>query len=244
VTFIFSITINPLNISASSAIHWGLGYEKPGDIPKGNAPADYLATFNAYYYGTSQTGEKTLFLTFDAGYENGYTEKILDTLKEHSIPASFFLVGTYLRKNPDLIKRMIDEGHIIGNHTMSHANMSTKDAKDFSAELKRFEEEYKSIIGTEMKKYYRPPEGIFSEGNLAIAKDIGYKTILWSASYADWNNKKQPSKEHAFQKLLPRLHPGAILLLHSTSATSTDILPQFIAECHKMGYKFKSLDDL
>jgi len=238
------MTNSTLSVNASPAIHWGLGYEKSGDIPKGNAPADYLAKFNAYYHGTSQNGEKTLFLTFDAGYENGYTEKILDTLKESNVPASFFLVGTYLRKNPDIIKRMVNEGHIIGNHTMSHANMSSKNASDFSAELKRFEEEYKSIVGTELKKYYRPPEGIFDEDNLMTAKEIGYKTVLWSVSYADWNNKKQPSKEHAFQKLLPRLHPGAVLLLHSTSATSTDILPQLIAECHKLGYTFKSLDDL
>ena len=233
-----------VNAIASPTIHWGLGYEKPGDTPKGNAPADYLAKFNTYYYGTSQNDEHTLFLTFDAGYENGYTEKILDTLKENNVPASFFLVGTYLCKNPELIKRMVDEGHIIGNHTMSHANMSNKSAQDFTTELRRFEEKYNLIVGSEIKKYYRPPEGVFSEGNLAAAKDIGYKTVLWSVSYADWDNKKQPSKEQALNKLMPRLHPGAIILLHSTSATSTDILPQLIAECHKMGYKFKSLDDL
>ena len=233
-----------VNVNASQTINWGLGYEKPGDIPKGNAHADYLKQFNAYYYGNSQNDEKILFLTFDAGYENGYTTKILDTLKENNVPASFFLVGSYLRKNPELIKRMVDEGHNIGNHTMSHANMANKSTQDFTAELKRFEEVYKSIIGYEMKKYYRPPEGIFDEENLITAKEIGYKTILWSVSYADWNNKKQPSREYAFQKLLPRLHPGAILLLHSTSATSAEILHQLIDECHKMGYKFKSLDEL
>jgi len=183
-------------------------------------------------------------LTFNAGYKNGHTSKILDTLKENDVPAAFFLVGSYLRKNPELIGRMLDEGHIIGNHTMSHGNMSKKSAEAFTLELKQFEDLYASIIGSEMPKYYRPPEGVFSEGNLIAANDAGYKTVLWSATYADWDTKKQPTRQHAFEKLLPRLHPGAILLLHSTSSTNADILHDLIAECRKLGYEFKGLNDL
>jgi len=244
-TFIF-LSIFTVHVQAkdSSVINWGLHYEESGKIPVGNATAEYLEAHNACFYGTSKGDEKTLFLTFDAGYENGFTEKILDTLKENNVPATFFLVGTYLETNPELTKRIIDEGHIIGNHTVSHGNMTKKSPKDFSAELKKFDEILESMGVSNMPKYYRPPEGKFNESNLITAKELGYKTVLWSASYADWDNKKQPSREHAFEKLMPRLHPGAILLLHSTSATSTDILPDFITECRKLGYEFKSLNEL
>jgi len=236
----FAITIQAAN---SSVIHWGLHYEKPGEVPIGNATSEYLKTYNSYFYVSPEGNEKMLFLTFDAGYENGYTEKILDTLKENNIPAAFFLVGTYLQNNPELIKRMVDEGHVIGNHSMGHANMTKKSAEEFLAELKKFESVYESIIGFEMPKLYRPPEGIFNENNLIIASENGYETVLWSATYADWDNKNQPTKEQAFSKLLPRLHPGAILLLHSTGATNAEILHDFIAECRKMGYEFGSLAD-
>ena len=229
---------------AASVIRWGLCHEKPGEIPVGNATTEYLKTYNSYFHGTPQEGEKTLYLTFDAGYENGYTAKILDTLKENNVPGAFFLVGSYLDKNPELIKRMVDEGHIIGNHSMTHGDMTKKSAEGFALELKTFEEVYESYIGSPAPKYYRPPEGVFNEANLVTASELGYKTVLWSATYVDWDTKKQPTKEYAFNKLLPRLHPGAILLLHSTSSTNANILHDFIAECHKQGYTFKSLDEL
>ena len=227
---------------AASVIRWGLRYDKPEEVPVGNATSEYLQTFNAYYHGT--TGEKVLYLTFDAGYENGYTAKLLDTLKENNVPAAFFLVGTYLKNNPELIKRMVDEGHIIGNHSMKHADMTKKNATAFISELRQFEEIYRSIIGTEMPKYYRPPEGVFNECNLKAANEAGYKTVLWSATYVDWDTKKQPTKAYAFEKLLPRLHPGAIILLHSTSATNAEILGELIAKCREMGYEFKGLGEL
>ena len=230
--------------SASPIIRWGLSYEKAGETPVGNATAEYLEAFNAYFHGTPQNGEKTLYLTFDAGYENGHTAKILDTLKENNVPAAFFLVGTYLSNNPEIINKMVEEGHIIGNHSMKHADMTKKSAEAFTSELRQFEELYESIIGSPMPKYYRPPEGVFNECNLVAANEMGYKTILWSATYVDWDTKKQPTREYAFEKLLPRLHPGAILLLHSTSATNAEILHDLIAECRKLGYEFKGLEDL
>jgi len=230
--------------SASSVIRWGLKYEKSGETPVGNATSDYLKTFNSYFHGAINEGEKTLYLTFDAGYENGLTPKILDALKENNVPAAFFLVGSYLNNNPELIKRMVDEGHTIGNHSMTHGDMTKKSAEGFTAELKKFEEIYESTVGSPAPKYYRPPEGVFDEANLKTANDLGYKTILWSVTYVDWDTKKQPTKAYAFEKLLPRLHSGAIIMLHSTSATNADILHDFIAECHKLGYTFKSLDEL
>ncbi|MCL2378802.1 MAG: polysaccharide deacetylase family protein [Defluviitaleaceae bacterium] len=237
--FVFGI-----QASASSVIRWGLRYDKSGEVPVGNATAEYLKAFNSYYHGTNNEAEKTLFLTFDAGYENGHTAKILDTLKENNVPGAFFLVGSYLKHNPELVKRMVDEGHTIGNHSMSHGNMTKKTAEGFTSELKKFEEVYESVIGSLAPKYYRPPEGVFDEANLVTANEQGYKTILWSVTYVDWDTKKQPSREYAFEKLMPRLHPGAILMLHSTSSTNADILHDLIAECHKLGYTFKSLDDL
>jgi len=231
-----------IQASASSVIRWGLRYDKSGETPIGNATSEYLKTFNSYYHGT--TGEKILYLTFDAGFENGHTSKILDTRKENNVPGAFFLVGSYLNKNTELIRRMVDEGHIIGNHSMSHGDMTKKSAEGFISELTKFEEIYESVLGTKAPKYYRPPEGVFDEANLVTANKQGYKTVLWSVAYVDWDTKKQPSREYAFDKLLPRLHPGAILMLHSTSATNADILHDLIVECHKMGYTFRSLDDL
>ena len=230
--------------SAATVIRWGLKYEQSGETPIGNATSEYLRTFDSYFHGVANEGEKTLYLTFDAGYENGLTPKILDTLKGNNVPAAFFLVGSYLNNNPELIKRMVDEGHTIGNHSMTHGDMTKKSAEGFTAELKKFEEVYNTVVGIEAPKYYRPPEGVFDEANLKTASGLGYKTILWSVTYVDWDTKKQPTKAYAFEKLLPRLHPGAIIMLHSTSSTNADILHDFIAECHKLGYVFKSLEDL
>ena len=228
--------------ASQTAISWGLGYDKPGEIPKGNTTSDYLKKYNACFHGSAD--ERVLYLTFDAGYENGYTEKLLDVLKENEVPAAFFLVGTYLKKNPELVKRMVNEGHIIGNHTMSHKDMSKVSPEAFASELKRFEEDYKYVVGDEMKKFYRPPSGIFNESNLITAHGLNYKTLLWSITYADWDNKNQPTRQHAFSKLMPRLHPGGIILLHSTSAINAEILGDFIAECRKLGYEFKSVDEM
>jgi len=223
--------------------NWGLSYPTPGTTPVGNASQEYLKEFDSYFVGSPD--EKVLYLTFDAGYDNGCTEKILDTLKKTDVPAAFFLVGTFIRDYPELTKRIASEGHIVANHTMKHPDMSAiSDKAAFQNELQKAEELYKNLIGSDMPKYYRPPQGVFSESNLKMANEMGYKTIFWSIAYADWSEKNQPSKEMAFSKLMSRLHPGAIILLHSTSRTNTDILEEFIYKCREMGYEFKSLDYL
>lgn len=237
-------TIGPVNATAASSIHWGLSFKKPGETPVGEATAEYLADYNACFTGDQTVRPKTIYLTFDAGYENGYTKRILDCLKEKNVPAAFFLVGTYIKSEPNIVKRMADEGHIVCNHTMSHKDMTTKDVEGFTSELKQVEELYAATVGSEMKKYYRPPEGVFNEENLVAASGLGYKTVLWSIAYADWNKTNQPSAEQAFKKIMPRLHPGAILLLHSTSATNAEILPELIDRCRALGFSFKSLDEL
>ena len=190
-------------------------------------------------------GEKKLYLTFDAGYENGCTEKILDILKQQQVPAAFFLVGNYLEKNADLVRRMVEEGHIVGNHTMHHYDMSKLTTQEaFSKELQDLEDLYRKTTGQEMRKFYRPPQGIYSEENLKMAKELGYQTVFWSLAYVDWNKDAQPTREEAFRKLLPRTHPGAVVLLHSISSTNAAILEELIGKWKEEGYSFGTVEEL
>ena len=222
---------------------WGLSFRQEGQPPAGPASLEQLQKYDAVYLGNTE--EKVLYLTFDAGYENGCTGKILDVLQNHQVPAAFFLVGNYLEKNPDLVRRMVDEGHIVGNHTMHHPDMSKlSDKEAFTKELTELETLFTEVTGKELPKYYRPPQGIYSEDNLAMAKELGYKTVFWSLAYADWNNDAQPTKEAAFSKLLPRIHNGAVVLLHSTSATNAEILDELLTKWKDMGYRFASIDTL
>lgn len=234
---------SPKAMETAAEGDWGLSFQEEGQPPVANATFEELAAFDAYY--AEDTDEKKLYLTFDAGYENGHTEAILDALKKHNAPATFFVVGTYLEGNPDLIKRMLAEGHIVGNHTYHHKDMSQlSDAAAFSEELTSVETLYQEITGQEMKKFYRPPQGKYSESNLKMAKDMGYKTFFWSLAYVDWYDNDQPTKAQAFDKLLTRIHPGAIILLHSTSATNAEILDELLTKWEKMGYTFHSLEEL
>ena len=223
--------------------NWGLSFQNEGSAPIGPANAQQLAKYDAAYLG--DTAEKVIYLTFDAGYENGCTAKILDTLKAHNIPAAFFLVGNYMEKNADLTRRMVEEGHIVGNHTMHHHDMSKlADKQTFSKELTDLETLFKEVTGKELPKYYRPPQGIYSEENLKMAQELGYKTVFWSLAYVDWLNNDQPTKEEAFEKLIPRTHNGAVVLLHSTSATNAEILDELLTKWESMGYRFASLEEL
>ena len=222
---------------------WGLSFRTEGTPPVGNAGTEQLKKYDAVYIG--DTSEKVLYLTFDAGYENGCTAQILDVLKKHQVPAAFFLVGNYIQQNADLVRRMVDEGHIVGTHTMHHYDMSKiSDKNTFTKELSDLEGLFKETTGKDMPKYYRPPQGIYSEENLKMAQELGYKTVFWSLAYADWDNSKQPTADYAFSKLLPRIHNGAVLLLHSTSKTNAEILDELLTRYKEMGYTFASLDAL
>ena len=223
--------------------NWGLGFPGEGQKPVGNADAAYLKQFNAFYVG--DTPEKIIYLTFDAGYENGHTAAILDALKKHNAHAAFFLVGNYMETSPELVKRMAAEGHIVGNHTFHHPDMSKlSDKAAFEKELTSLEDLYQQTTGQTMKKYYRPPQGKYSESNLKLANDMGYKTFFWSLAYVDWYENKQPTREEAFKKLLGRIHPGAIVLLHSTSQTNSEILDELLTKWEEMGYHFGTLDEI
>ena len=223
--------------------NWGLSFRQEGIAPIGPAGQKELEKFNAAYLG--DTSQKVIYLTFDAGYENGCTAKILDVLKKHGVPAAFFLVGNYLEKNADLVRRMAAEGHTVGNHTMHHYDMSKiTDRATFEKELTDLEALFEEITGHKLSKYYRPPQGIYSEDNLKMAQELGYRTVFWSLAYVDWNNDSQPTAEYAFSKLLPRSHNGMVVLLHSTSATNAAILDELLTKWEEMGYTFGTLDDL
>ena len=222
---------------------WGLSFRGEGQPPTGTAGVAQLAAYDAAFLG--DTTEKTIYLTFDAGYENGSTERILDALKKHQVPAAFFLVGNYIERNPELVRRMVAEGHTVGNHTAHHYDMSKiSDPDSFGKELKELEDLFRDCTGQELPRYYRPPQGIYSEENLKMAKELGYKTVFWSLAYVDWNNDSQPTKEQAFAKLLPRIHPGAVVLLHSTSKTNGEILDELLTKWEEMGYSFGTLEEL
>lgn len=222
---------------------WGLSFQKEGDSPVGTVSQSALDAYDAKYLG--DTSQKTICLTFDAGYENGCTAEILDVLKKHNVPAAFFLVGNYLEQNPELVCRMTEEGHTVGNHTYHHYNMSDiSDQAAFQKELEDVEILYEKVTGEKMSKYYRPPQGVYSEENLQMAKELGYKTVFWSLAYVDWKNDAQPTKEEAFSKLIPRIHNGAIVLLHSTSKTNGEILDELLTKWEELGYTFTSLDEI
>ncbi len=228
---------------APAADNWGLSFQEEGQAPVANAAFDELQKYDTYY--AEDTDEKVIYLTFDCGYENGNTAPILDALKKHNANAAFFVVGNFISTSPDLIKRMHEEGHTVGNHTYNHPDMSKISTKEaFEKELKDVEDAYKEITGEEMTRYYRPPQGKYSTENLQMAKDMGYHTFFWSLAYVDWYQDKQPSREEAFDKLLGRIHPGAVVLLHSTSSTNGEILDELLGKWEEMGYTFQSLDHL
>ncbi|MEW9095098.1 MAG: delta-lactam-biosynthetic de-N-acetylase [Clostridiaceae bacterium] len=215
----------------------------PSGIP--DDVAKIINEHSAYYLGN--TSEKVIYLTFDEGYENGYTSKILDILKENDVKAAFFVVKPYINSNKELVKRMVDEGHLVCNHSNTHPSMATaalkgKDAfeKEFTDTEKAFEE----VTGQKMPKFFRPPMGKYSELSLKYTKDLGYKTIFWSFAYNDWDVKKQPSHETAKKVLLDRAHSGGIYLLHAVSKTNTEILDWFIKDAKSKGYRFASLNEL
>lgn len=222
---------------------WGLSFGEAGTCPVGNASAEDLAWYDAYYAG--EDGEKVIYLTFDCGYENGNTAPILDALQKHNAAATFFVVGHFLETAPDLVKRMVEEGHAVGNHTYHHPDIFAISDKDaFEKELGDVADLFYEITGTRLSPYYRPPQGKCDAENIRMAQELGYTTIFWSLAYVDWDTQKQPSHEEAFDKLTSRIHPGAIVLLHNTSRTNGEILDELLTKWEDMGYCFRPLSDV
>ena len=222
---------------------WGLSFGESGTQPIGNALPEDLAWYDAYYVGDDS--EKVIYLTFDCGYENGNTEPILDALKKHNVQATFFVVGHFLETAPDLVRRMVEDGHAVGNHTYHHLDMPTiSDRETFQKELDDVADLFHEITGAKLSPYYRPPQGKCNVNNLKMAQESGYYTIFWSLAYVDWNQDSQPSHEEAFDKLTGRIHPGAVVLLHNTSSTNGEILDELLTKWEEMGYTFRPLSEL
>ncbi len=242
-TAIYQTVSQPETVAAAATTDWGLSFQTEGQPQIGNASPEALRELGARFLG--DPSQPVIYITFDAGFENGNTAPILDALKKHNAPAAFFLVGNYLDTAPELVKRMVAEGHVVGNHTMTHPDMSKiSDLDAFRTELTGLEDKFREITGEELPKFYRPPQGKFSEENLRQAQSLGYTTVFWSLAYVDWYADRQPTPEQAFAKLIPRIHNGAIVLLHSTSATNAAILDELLTRWEEAGYTFGSLTDL
>ena len=239
---IFSLNIQISFANENNSKNWYLKYGSSGEIPKMPESDDVSKKYDLIT--VDRSGEKNIYLTFDAGYENGNIERILDIMKKHDVKSAFFILPNLIKTNPEIILRLNNEGHLICNHTKSHRNMSKiTDINEFKKELAENEKILYDKLNIQMEKYYRPPEGAYSDLNLNQAKELGYKTVFWSLAYADWNNNKQPDKTKALNLLLSRVHPGCVVLLHPTSSTNAEILEDFIVKLKEQGYIFKSLDE-
>lgn len=233
----------PLTVLAEN---WSIIRNKNHLQPESDKGLDYVEQYGAYYVDkNAKEDDKVIYLTFDAGYENGNIEKILDTMKKHQAKGAFFILENLIIRNTDLVKRMAEEGHIVCNHTAKHKDMTkVNNINDFEAELKSLEQIYKEYTGYDMAKYYRPPEGKFNKSNLQFANELGYKTVFWSFAYADWDNNKQPSEEYAVKKIMDNTHNGMVVLLHPTSKTNADILDRVMTMWEENGYRFGTVDEL
>jgi peptidoglycan-N-acetylmuramic acid deacetylase len=221
----------------------GWYYERKGqNEPPAACQKLDIGKYDAYYLGNVE--QKEVYLTFDEGYENGYTAKILDVLLAKNVPAAFFVTKPYIRENPDLIERMVKEGHVVANHTVRHKSSPDLSDQELVDELAGCAEYYKEITGMDMPLFFRPPMGQYSERTLKLTQDEGYKTIFWSFAYEDWKVDKQPGAAVAHQKVVDGLHNGAILLLHAVSSSNAEAMENIIDSIRSKGYVFKSLHDL
>lgn len=233
-------TTSSNNVSNNKKIGWGISRNKTHEQPDvGKENREILEKNNGICLGNKD--KKYLYLTFDEGYEAGYTSKILDTLKENKVSATFFITAHYVNTEPELVERMIKEGHIVGNHTVNHKCLPEISDEEIKKEVMQLHQAIYEKFNYEMK-YIRPPKGEFSERSLQTTNSLGYKNVMWSFAYQDWNEKKQPSEEEAKRKIIENFHNGEIILLHGNSKTNTNVLDTIIKEARNMGYEFKSLD--
>ncbi|KKO54684.1 polysaccharide deacetylase [Paenibacillus sp. DMB20] len=234
----------PIMAEGSGPFHFGFKRSVNGKLPSIDQEGfkELLKKHGAVFMG--DPAKKELYLTFDNGYENGYTSGILDTLKTKKVPATFFVTGHYVKTQAELLKRMTAEGHIIGNHSWSHPDVSAISEEKLTEELNRVKTEVAKITGQQEMKYLRTPRGIFNERSLAVSKKLGYTNVFWSLAYMDWNVKAQRGAQHAYEKVTTQLHPGAVMLLHSISRDNAEALGRIIDEARSQGYEFKSLDDM
>lgn len=222
----------------------GWGLKRNNDNKQPEMPSGIAATldmYGAYWIGSPK--EKVVYLTFDEGYENGYTPKILDALKANDVKAAFFVTGHYLKTQPDLVRRMVDEGHIVGNHTDTHPSLPDISDEQIKKELEAVEKRYEEVTGRKDMKYLRPPKGEYSERTLAVTREAGYHNIFWSMALVDWVPMPGGPQE-AYQSVMGNLHNGALILLHAVSKDNTEAMDRILKDIKARGYTFKTLDDL
>ena len=245
----FAIYIFILSVNASSAVSWYCQRNSDHKQPPLGADIRPLEEYDLYWCDKKHTeydsDEKVIYLTFDAGYENGNVERILNVLKEENVTAAFFVLSNLILSNEDLVRRMIEDGHIVANHTSKHKDITKYSSKEqLLSDLETIEQLYFDTYGVEMAKYFRPPEGKLSKTSLSWVKELGYKTVMWSFAYADWDNNNQPKREGALKKIYDNIHNGSVILLHPTSSTNADILQEVITKLKKDGFRFGTLDEL
>ncbi|CAN7176983.1 delta-lactam-biosynthetic de-N-acetylase [Paenibacillus sp. LjRoot153] len=231
-------------VSADGTYHFGFKKSVNGQPPSIDEEGfkGLLKQHGAVF--TGDQSQKELYLTFDNGYEQGYTGRILDVLKEKQVPAIFFVTGHYIRTEPELLKRMAAEGHLIGNHSWSHPDMSQIPAERIQKELNKVKDEVAAVTGQKEMHYLRAPRGIFNDRSLAVSQGLNYTNVFWSVAYRDWEPKQQKGWEYAYKNVMAQLHPGAVILLHSVSSDNTEALGKIIDAARAQGYQFKSLDEM
>lgn len=242
----------PVSAGRGATVHtpqtpysWYCRHMHSHEPPALDAPLRFTENYNCYYLDrAADPSAPVLYLTFDLGYENGNTEKILDILDRNGVRAAFFVLEHVVTANTDLVRRMAESGHLVCNHTAKHGDMSRADHDAFLAELNALENVYRDTLGFELAPFYRPPEGKFTEENLQWAQEAGYSTVFWSFAYADWDNKNQPDPQKAIAKIIENTHNGEILLLHPTSDTNAAILETLLQKWTEMGYRFGTLNEL
>ncbi|MGK5507433.1 delta-lactam-biosynthetic de-N-acetylase [Brevibacillus formosus] len=239
-----ALPVDSIMASPDHPYHFGFKKSKNGQLPSINEEGfkGIVDRHGAVFLG--DTTKKELYLTFDNGYENGFTPKILDTLLAKKVPAIFFVTGHFVKEQPELLKRMAQEGHLIGNHSWSHPDMTTVSNQKIKDELTKVSDAVQQVTGQANMRYLRPPRGIFSDRTLAVTKDLGYTNVFWSVAYKDWDTKVQRGAKYAYDNVMAQLHPGAVILLHSVSKDNAEALGMMIDEARKQGYEFKSLDQL
>lgn len=248
ILFLTALCMSVLSVSAADgACHWYCIRTKAHRQPPIPSEYAFVEALDGYFidrtHGDGNT-ERVVYLTFDAGYENGNVAKTLDVLRDKDVHAAFFVLSHLVSANGDIVQRMEREGHLVCNHTAHHKDLSRADANRIKEEIEGLERAYRDLTGKEMARYFRPPEGSFSRAMLEHVRDLGYKTVFWSFAYADWDNNKQPSVDTAMRTVMDNVHNGAVLLLHPTSATNAEILPRVIDALRADGYRFGTLDEL
>lgn len=244
VLFSFSFSAD----ATENALNWYVVRNKDNKQPLLDTNMQFIEKYGGYYVNKKypdSARDKVIYLTFDVGYENGNVERILNALRDENVNAAFFVLENFIVKNPNLVIRMVNEGHLVCNHTATHKNITKFSSReDLKAELEHLENLYFDLTGLKMQRFFRPPEGKFDQRTLAYLNELGYKTVFWSFAYADWDNNNQPSSNFAKEKIYSNLHNGEIMLLHPTSKTNADILKEVITELKSRGYRFGTLDEL